>query len=323
VSTQNGATNLLASSKSGPKIKTEAEHEKAELARLKRNRETRANPSYLYAYKVNLQSAKTATSVKKELESSLTDLRKHPGATTDAIIVNLILKQEAKIKDCDADIQGTPTAMPSISSDSRSGVITIDSTFVAATKNLTNQEIQFILGQYFDGRAPTESQATYQTYSLYKDDLDEIFRQWDVLSTGEIGEIFGKHKTEWNDYLRKDFKGLLYLLIFRQFPKRYTFSNAPLENPKHQPVSYEVYQEKMKHSKIKTKLETQQDQNIEQIAEEESIAEQALKAFRNMQKRNSRLIISPIPQTQNSNGATNPSITTSTHSQGSSPHESR
>ncbi|WP_075882725.1 hypothetical protein [Candidatus Protochlamydia sp. W-9] len=238
-------------------VRSEADYYTLESKKLKRKLKERANPSGFYSYKINPEEAKLATAINEKIKTILDRLEKsEPTTLQDANIQELIQSMKNDLQKNEIIIKGSSTAIAGIHVNGNNGVRTFLPEFISVANKLTNQEIQFVIGQYFNGIAPTQTHPDYAIYKLFQCDLDIIFSQWDTLSTGEIAQEFSLFKDTWNDYLKKQLKSLLGLLINRQNPNLYQVSNNQKE-PIYQRVSYEDYLTKPKQKVVQQELNEQ------------------------------------------------------------------
>lgn len=84
----------------------------------------------------------------------------------------------------------------------------------------TNDELRIVIGIFFDGKEPNETDLNFTFYLFYRELLDGIFKNWQQLSCGETAQAFLSHADAWKRNLTMNRFGFITTLQRRLLPPR-------------------------------------------------------------------------------------------------------
>jgi hypothetical protein len=215
--------------------KLSAEQQRAQ--RLREEMAKRANPARFFSAPTEGAAAlKLIEEIVKEAKKPKYNI---PPSNFIQYLEETRAKQDLEVKQNCKTIKSMQT--------SSNGIKDFHSEFLPAAANLTNQEIIFLIGQFFEGKMPTEGDSNYQLFeklkNLYEKDpsrttnrlkidlsqvLRDIFIEYEK-TPPECREEFSKYKESWNLYLSRELEGFIFLLGNRADPVKY-FSKMGAQN---------------------------------------------------------------------------------------------
>lgn len=191
-----------------PTLSEEEQHAVNEANRLERLLKERANPDSFYIITPSNNAATLTIQIaerQKEIQKLLSFKQGLQGKLLNDLN-EFINEKEEKIRELKAGLNDVrPIQAFEINTPSK-----LSLNFLQKVQKLTNDEIAFLLGQYFDSKKPANSHANFQDYQNNKALFDAIFARWDALKNTNGMEFFEANKDGWNNYLgSNNIRGLI------------------------------------------------------------------------------------------------------------------
>lgn len=234
---------------SKPVLTPEQKHNENQQRILERNLKERAN--FLSFYEVSPpKNEKELEKLKTQLEADIGKFNVIKGSVPEQMkkqIEGWIADKQKELDSVEEQLKGTTKAIKGLQEGHFS------SEFLSKAQKLTNEEIKFILLQFFDGKAPSEPIANaeetnvrdmvkYRCYIGNKEFFDEILPEWDTLSASESGKAFAEHRQGWDNYLSGGVTPFIQVLNKRKLPVK---NIDHLKTPEYKAVSFEEAQKKV------------------------------------------------------------------------------
>lgn len=193
---------LMTASSQGKLLSEEEKYQALEQGKLDKKLKERANPITMFYVMTPPKDEQKLLIEKQKLEK---DIKKIKGLLP--VDDTWLKEKETELKNVNERLD--PELKPINSKDSE---------FAKKIANYTNDELKFLIGLIYGGKAPAKTHPSHVYYEQNQELLDDIFGEWDQLKESASGKSFLLNEADWKKYLGMNLFGVITTLKKRNLP---------------------------------------------------------------------------------------------------------